>query len=75
MLVIAFRVTQTKEAKQKQEDELYEMSKPLARYKDDRDLDDMLRNQDRAGDPMLAFLQKKQIRKDEQAGKKGESCY
>jgi pre-mRNA-splicing factor CWC26 len=35
---------------------LHEMSKPLARYKDDDDLDTHLRNQDRDGDPMLKFI-------------------
>ena len=71
-LTADYRVTQTKEAKQKREDEMYEMSKPLARYRDDKDLDDMLKNQDRAGDPMLAFIQKKQVSRDEKAGRKGQ---
>jgi hypothetical protein len=35
------------------------MSKPLARHKDDHDLDRMMRELDRAGDPMLAFMKKK----------------
>ncbi|KAJ8305176.1 hypothetical protein KUTeg_017271 [Tegillarca granosa] len=35
------------------------MSKPLARYKDDEDLDKMLKDQDRPEDPMLAFIKKK----------------
>lgn len=47
------------------------MSKPLARYKDDTDLDQMLRDRDRAGDPMLAFVQKKKVKQDRLAGKKG----
>ncbi|CAH1797408.1 unnamed protein product [Owenia fusiformis] len=38
---------------------LHEMSKPLARYKDDDDLDDLLRQRDREDDPMLAFIKKK----------------
>ncbi|XP_060067826.1 BUD13 homolog [Ylistrum balloti] len=40
-------------------DQLHEISKPLARYRDDADLDSMLREQDREGDPMLAFIKKK----------------
>lgn len=40
-------------------DMLHEFSKPLARAKDDADLDDYLKAQDRAGDPMLKFLKKK----------------
>ncbi|XP_033758584.1 BUD13 homolog [Pecten maximus] len=40
-------------------DHLHEVNKPLARYRDDSDLDTMLREQDREGDPMLAFIKKK----------------
>ena len=46
-------------AQQKAEDELYEMSKPLARYADDEDLERMLKEREREGDPMLKFLKKK----------------
>lgn len=46
-------------AQQKVEDELYEMSKPLARYADDEDLERMLKEREREGDPMLKFLKKK----------------
>lgn len=35
------------------------MSKPLARYKDDKDLDEMLKKQEWDGDPMLAYIRKK----------------
>lgn len=49
------------------QDSLHELSKPLARYKDDKDLDQMMREQDRAGDPMLAFIKKK--KKPEKEGK------
>lgn len=62
---------QSKTAKEKVDDDLYEMSKPLARYKDDEDLDQMLRNRERAEDPMLAFVQKKKVKQDVLAGKKG----
>lgn len=40
-------------------DELYEMSKPLARYVDDEDLERMLKERERDGDPMLKFIKKK----------------
>lgn len=48
------------------------MSKPLARYQDDKDLDSMLRDRDRAGDPMLAFMQKKRVKQDATSGRKGK---
>ncbi len=43
-------------AHEKVADELYEMSKPLARHADDEDLERMLRERERDGDPMLAFI-------------------
>lgn len=45
-------------------DHLHEANKPLARYRDDTDLDSMLREQDREGDPMLAFIKKKKQKGD-----------
>lgn len=65
------RLQQTKQAKEKAHDDVYEMNKPLARYKDDEDLDAMMKDRDRAGDPMLAFLQKKKVQQDVVSGKKG----
>ena len=50
-------------------DELYEMSKPLARYADDEDLEKMLRERERDGDPMLAFMRKKSSLHPERRGK------
>lgn len=41
------------------ESDLHEMSKPLARYGDDSDLDKMLRDKDRLDDPMLMEMRKK----------------
>lgn len=38
------------------------MSKPLARYADDADLDKILREQEREGDPMLEYIKQKQIK-------------
>lgn len=50
---------QKREANDKIDEMLHEMSKPLARYADDEDLDKMLRDEEREGDPMLAFMKKK----------------
>ena len=52
------RVATVKMTQQKLEDELYEMSKPLARYADDEDLERMLKDREREGDPMLKFMKK-----------------
>lgn len=47
-----------------------EMQKPLARYIDDEDLDQMLREQEREGDPMADFMRKKKAK--ERPGTKGQ---
>lgn len=44
--------------------------KPLARYSDDTDLDAMRRQEERAEDPMLAFIQKRKKKEEEKAGVK-----
>lgn len=41
------------------QDDLHETSKPLARYSDDKDLEDLLKKQERDGDPMLAYIRNK----------------
>lgn len=38
------------------------MSKPLARYADDADLDKQLREELKDGDPMLEYIKQKQIK-------------
>lgn len=43
----------------KVEDEEYEMSKPLARFADDEDLEKMQKARLKEGDPMLLFMKKK----------------
>ncbi|XP_061660220.1 BUD13 homolog [Syngnathoides biaculeatus] len=48
---------------QRLEDALHEAQKPLARNYDDEDLDRMLREQEREGDPMAAMLRRKKERK------------
>ncbi|XP_032388727.1 BUD13 homolog isoform X2 [Etheostoma spectabile] len=47
---------------QKLEDAVHEAQKPLARHRDDEDLDRMLREQERDGDPMAAMLRRKKDR-------------
>ncbi|XP_040038491.2 BUD13 homolog [Gasterosteus aculeatus] len=47
---------------QKLEDAVVEAQKPLARHRDDEDLDRMLREQQREGDPMAAMLRRKKER-------------
>ena len=59
MSLFCHRIAQTKSAHEKITDDIYEMSKPLARYADDDDLEKMLKEREREGDPMLAFLKKK----------------
>ena len=53
---------QVEDREEKLKDDLYEMSKPLARYADDVDLDKRLREQEREGDPMLEYIKQKQIK-------------
>ncbi|KAK3923826.1 BUD13-like protein [Frankliniella fusca] len=50
---------QTEDQHDRLANDMYEMSKPLARYADDKDLDSYLREQDREGDPMLEYLRNK----------------
>ncbi|XP_029304928.1 LOW QUALITY PROTEIN: BUD13 homolog [Cottoperca gobio] len=47
---------------QKLEDAVHEAQKPLARHCNDEDLDRMLREQERDGDPMAAMLRRKKDR-------------
>uniref|UniRef100_A0A3P9PUG7 BUD13 homolog n=1 Tax=Poecilia reticulata TaxID=8081 RepID=A0A3P9PUG7_POERE len=47
---------------QKLEDAVHEAQKPLARHYDDEDLDRMLREQEREGDPMAGMLRRKKER-------------
>ena len=47
---------------QKIADAMHEVNKPMARQRDDEDLDRMLREQQRDGDPMAAMLRRKKER-------------
>lgn len=53
------RLAQNEMRQQKLEDAVHEAQKPLARHYDDEDLDRMLREQEREGDPMAAMLRRK----------------
>lgn len=55
-------LAQSQMHQQRLEDALNEAQKPLARHFDDEDLDRMLREQEREGDPMAAMLRRKKDR-------------
>ncbi|KAM9333388.1 BUD13 homolog [Pholidichthys leucotaenia] len=55
-------LAQSQMQQQKLEDAVVEAQKPLARHYDDEDLDRMLREQEREGDPMAAMLRQKKSR-------------
>ncbi|XP_046480683.1 BUD13 homolog [Neodiprion pinetum] len=61
---------QVEDHKEKLDRDLYEMSKPLARYADDADLERELKAQEREGDPMLAYIKRKQIKEGKQEPEK-----
>lgn len=65
------RVAQTKQNEEKAADYLHEINKPLARYRDDKDLETMLKDQEREDDPMLAYMKQKKKKQDVKEGKKG----
>ncbi|CAM2107766.1 unnamed protein product [Caretta caretta] len=55
-------LAQSRQQQQNVEDAVKEMQKPLARYIDDQDLDQMLREKEREGDPMANFIKKKKAK-------------
>lgn len=57
-----YRLAQSQMRQQNLEDAVHEAHKPLARHFDDEDLDRMLREQEREGDPMAAMLRRKKER-------------
>lgn len=69
------RVTQTKQTQDKVADYLHEIDKPLARYRDDEDLEKMLKDQERDDDPMLAYMKQKKTKQNIREGKKGMLCF
>lgn len=56
-------LVQTQERQEKRESDLHEMSKPLARYSDDADMDKMLREREREDDPMLQAIKQNKTKK------------
>ncbi|XP_068755122.1 BUD13 homolog isoform X3 [Montipora capricornis] len=66
-------VVQTKETQDKVADYLHEVDKPLARYRDDKDLEEMLKDQERE-DPMLAYMKQKK-KKTRHQGRKERFVY
>ncbi|CAM4668310.1 unnamed protein product [Leuciscus chuanchicus] len=56
-------------------DAMREAQKPLARHIDDEDLDRMLREQERDGDPMAAMLRKKKVKNAQLKGIKEKPRY
>lgn len=63
------RLAQDRQQQQNVEDAIREMQKPLARYIDDQDLDRMLREQEREGDPMADLIKKRKAKENKE--KKG----
>nr|KAF6464145.1 BUD13-like protein [Rousettus aegyptiacus] len=57
-------LAQSRQQQQNVEDAIKEMQKPLARYIDDEDLDRMLREQEREGDPMANFIKKSKAKEN-----------
>lgn len=50
---------QVEDYRSRLESDVHEINKPLARYSDDKDLEEMLRKQERDGDPMLNYIRNK----------------
>lgn len=67
-----YRLAQKDMYQQRLEDAVTEAQKPLARHRDDEDLDRMLREQERDGDPMAAMLRRK---KEKNPKTKGFCCF
>lgn len=63
-------VIQQQQKEEKLKDALYEVDKPLARYQDDKDLEELLRKQEREDDPMLEYLKNKSSNGDGKSGVK-----
>lgn len=68
-------VAQGQMQQQNVEDALRESQKPLARSCNDQDLDRMLREQEREGDPMLAMMRRKKDRDKKLRGVKEKPRY
>jgi len=67
---VAVRLRQKELYDERITEALHEAEKPLARYSDDADLDARLREREREGDTMLAYIRKKK----EKGVVKSKSC-
>ena len=63
--MIFFSLKQIEAQEAAVQDFLHESSKPLARYKDDRDLETKLKDIEREGDPMLKYIKDKKRERGE----------
>lgn len=63
-LQLLYSLAQGKAEQDRVAEMVHEMSKPLARGKDDADRDSYLKDIDREGDPMLEFMKKKKDKKN-----------
>ncbi|POI18864.1 hypothetical protein CIB84_017392, partial [Bambusicola thoracicus] len=63
-------LAQGRQQQQNVEDAMKEMQKPLARYIDDEDLDRMLREQEREGDPMAEYIKKRKAKENQEKKEK-----
>lgn len=70
---VIYSLKQVEEYKARVESDLHEINKPLARYSDDKDLDELLKQQDRDGDPMAEYMRRKQETK--KSGEPGMYLY
>ena len=63
-----FRLKQLENQKARIAEDLHEMDKPMARDRNDGDLDAHLKAVEREEDPMLQYMRKKQKRKETASG-------
>ncbi|NXL61725.1 BUD13 protein, partial [Chordeiles acutipennis] len=63
-------LAQGRQQQQNVEDAIKEMQKPLARYIDDQDLDRMLREREREGDPMADIIKKRKAKESKEKKEK-----
>ncbi|XP_058838364.1 BUD13 homolog isoform X1 [Topomyia yanbarensis] len=68
-------VKQVEEYKAQLEEAAHEINKPLARYADDKDLDEHLKKQERIGDPMLDYIRSKKKEKAREEGRPEKPLY
>ena len=66
--LVFFRLKQLENQKARIAEDLHEMDKPMARDRNDGDLDAHLKAIEREEDPMLQYMRKKQKRKETASG-------